>query len=265
MNIRRRLRRLVLFTPLFLSVLPPIDAGTLTAVRDNHVQDGVANSDNVQGNAGSDPTMFIAVRATPYNRKAYVGFDVTSALQPGESFADATLTLTTAGLLGTAQSYTTLTFNVHGLTGDLSWDESTITWNNAPYNDTANARNLVSSGSVLLGTFTVNVASATNASHVFGGDSDVLDTYLNWSAGLLGDHYGTGVTSLAAPTIVITAADAVAPDRPGISIYTSEAANASFAPVISFSTATIPEPASAGVLAGVAALGVLATRRRQQP
>lgn len=257
------LRTLTLLASLSCSVLSEAVADTLSVVQDNQIQSG-ANAATVQGTSGSSATWQLAARDTDFNRKVYLGFDLTGALPVNNAFANATLSLTSSALLGTAGSYTTVSFNVYGITGTTAWSESTITWNNAPYNNTGSAIALNASGTVLLGSFTVTLSSVANVTHTFTGTSGALTTYLNWSAGLLGDHYGTGVTSLNTPSLVLTSTTGPDMNLPGVTFHSSEAATSAYRPAVTFTAAAIPEPATAAIIAAACALAPAAVSRRRR-
>ena len=242
------LRPISLIVSFTLAGLPSIFGGTLTPIQDNQVQSG-ANATKIMGTNGSDPTMQLAARDGDFNRKVYLDFDITSALSAGQEFSDATLSLTTSGLVGSAGSFPSVTFNVYGLTGATTWSESTITWNTAPYNNTPSALALDTARSILLGTFTVTTSNVTNQTYTFNGGSGALATYLNWAAGRLGDYYGTTVTSRPAASIVLTAATGPNSSQPGVAIYSSESTTPAYVPALTFTTAASPEAASAATLA----------------
>ncbi|MDF3055801.1 MAG: hypothetical protein K0R17_16 [Rariglobus sp.] len=239
-------------------------AATLLVVQDNQIQSGTTNAVTVQGTSGSATTWQLAARDTDFNRKVYLGLNLTGALQPNQEFANATLSLTSSALLGSAGAFTTVSFNVYGITGSTSWSESTITWNNAPYNSTSSAIALNSSGTVLLGSFSVTLSSVANTTHTFTGTSGALTTYLNWAAGRLGNHYGTGVTSLNTPSLVLTSTTGPNMNLPGVVFHSSEAATSAYLPSITFSAAAIPEPANVALLAAAATLGLTLAARRSR-
>lgn len=262
MHLRRYLpafRTLTLLVALSCSRLPFASAATLSVVQDNYVQNG--SPDAVLASNGSGTTFVVAARDSLYNRKAYLGLDLTDALQSNQEFENATLSLTSSALVGAAGSFSAVSFNVYGITGATAWSESTITWKNAPYNNTSSAIALNSSGTVLLGSFSVTLSTAVNKTHTLTAISGSLTTYLNWAAGLLGDHYGTGVTSLNTPSLVLTSTTGPNMDLPGIAFHSSEATNAAYQPAITFDTVAIPEPATAALILAVACAGGAVMRR----
>lgn len=265
MHLRHRLpafRTLTLLLALSCSGLPFASAATLSVVQDNYVQNG--SPDAVLASNGAGTTFVVAARDSLYNRKAYLGFDLTGVLQSNQEFENATLSLTSSALVGAAGSFTDVSFNVYGITGATAWSESTITWNNAPYNNTSSAIALNSSGTVLLGSFSVTLSTAVNQTHTLTAISGSLATYLNWAVGLLGDHYGTGVTSLDTPSLVLTSSTGPNSNLPGITFHSSEATNAAYQPTIIFDTVAIPEPATAAFLSAVSALGLTLVVRRSR-
>ncbi len=131
--------------------------GPVPADADAHVRNGGSNGNN---NFGSATTMQIKRQDghDGNNRKVYIRFDLTSLAFDHTDISDASLALnfvdTSLGVGGTTIDWT---FGVWGLNdGDAgeNWGEGTITWNNAPQNDTAaSPGHLLLSGATKLGTF----------------------------------------------------------------------------------------------------------------
>jgi hypothetical protein len=189
---------------------------------------------------------------TGYSRKAYLDFD-TGALSG--TVTDAALNIQYTGFITSGTLTNMQEFSVYGLTGGQTWDESTLTWNNAPGNEARETSGLINtSNTVLLATFTV-VTNAGKYSVVISSSNIV--NYLNWAAGNSGDFYGTGVTNDATPTFVITAAYGT-PTGLGLQFASSEYTTEAWRP--SLTVTTIPEPTTIGLLM-VSSVGILFARR----
>ena len=90
------------------------------------------------------------------NRKGYFRFDLSGISGTIES---ATFHFTYAGH-DSGGSASLSSYNVFGLVDGNAgegWGESSITWNNAPGNDTGSGVGVLSSQAILLGTFTMNI------------------------------------------------------------------------------------------------------------
>jgi hypothetical protein len=93
------------------------------------------------------------------NRKTYMRFDLSDI---NASLLDATLLL--SFFEDTDPTAGNREFNVYGLIdghNEENWDEYSITWNNAPANNTGSASGLISGEYVTLGSFQFNSAGAT--------------------------------------------------------------------------------------------------------
>ena len=140
------------FCGLALLTAVPVSGATLAAVADSYVDKGSASA-----NFGTSAVLRVKNANSNFVRKAYMRFDVSSlTFDHTVDLQSASLLLefpdTGAGLGGGSNNWT---FQVYGLNdGDAgeNWGESTINWNNAPQNDTANG-NGVLGGATSLGTF----------------------------------------------------------------------------------------------------------------
>ncbi|EDY20747.1 hypothetical protein CfE428DRAFT_1944 [Chthoniobacter flavus Ellin428] len=148
----------------------------ITAAADAYVQ---ASGTSADTNYGTQSVLAVKQGGPTVNgldRKTYIRFNLGSAPTGGFTSASFKLTATTGWPVGTA-----VTFSVYGLrdlsAGDVGggWDESSITWNNAPANDTASPDGFLSDA-IPLGTFTV-IGSAS--AQVVSFTSPELITFLN--------------------------------------------------------------------------------------
>ena len=246
-----------------VSVTPATGVGADTFVQNGSTTDNSTNSDMVVKFTGTD--------ADTTNRKAYIRFD-TSTLPTVGSIASASLSLTVSinnggGTGATSTTPQNFTFNVYGLNdgsaaggGKLGedWPATTITYANAPANNTA------SGSTVLTGTSTANGGTATLLGTFNVSQNDVAGTTVTALSGTNLVNFLNANTN-GEVTFIIT--------RPGFSPNTvangsvQGNANSAFASAQSTTfapptlTANVPEPASAGLLT-FGALGLLARRRR---
>lgn len=127
------------------------DAIPITAAKDAYVQNGTSANTNF-GLATVDQVK--RQDGSVFTRKSYIGFDLSGM----GSFPVATATLDLMFVdsgAGATLAGTTYQFEIFGLINELfdSWSESTITWNNAPANQTNNGLNSMMVAS--LGTFSL--------------------------------------------------------------------------------------------------------------
>jgi len=112
------------------------------------------------------------------SRKGYLRFDLSSIAQP---IANAALELVYAGTNEDEPLANPSTYSVYALTDQSAgenWQESTITWNNAPANDTNSGGGFLASDSTFLGSFTVDFSS-TLIGDVVQFSSPGFVTFLN--------------------------------------------------------------------------------------
>ncbi len=145
-----------------------------------------------------------------YNRAdkgwiAYVGFDMATVTG---TVSDATFTVAQEGTKTTASTIT-----VYGLTD--AWDQDSLTWNNAPQNDTNSITGMLS-GATDLGTLTWAAGGADGTTFDFS--STALTTFLNANSeaatatlvliitdgGLSGDLYNSESTAGDGPKLTLT-------------------------------------------------------------
>lgn len=165
--------------------------------------------------------------------KSWLEAGLGSALNDGEVFTNAVLTFTARN---TALTNAPVTLNIYGITDNNdSWEESMVTWTNAPKN-TTNGNEVVSGGTVLLGTVIVgNNAFISNSVWTFSGSA--MDQYLNWTAGAIADPYGNGSSADKAATFILVSSTT----GPCFDFYSSEDA-AGAGPELGYSTApTAPD------------------------
>lgn len=128
------------------------DAIVITASQDAYVQSGTFASENY-GSAALNQVK--RLDETRWNRKSYLGFDLSGLGSFPVATASLLFNFVDSGL-GKTLAGTAYQFEVFGLTNELfddSWLESTITWNNAPANQTNNGINSMMAAS--LGTFSL--------------------------------------------------------------------------------------------------------------
>lgn len=107
-------------------------SATITPEADSYVADNAIDT-----NFGTEDQV-TSRYAGSWSAKAYVRFDISSLVGAGEDIEDASLSFVLTDAIGytTSALYSMLvSVLLDGDTGE-NWDESTITWNNAPGNDT---------------------------------------------------------------------------------------------------------------------------------
>lgn len=125
--------------------------------------------------------------------------------------------------------------------GQDAWNETGLTWNNAPKNATASATG-VKAGTALLAVTTVETGQPAGGATVQFEDPR-LAQFLNWAAGRRGDLYGSGVAGDPDQrvTFIVTVIDA-GTSFPGVRFVDREAANAAQRPALDFVTSeTAPD------------------------
>ncbi|VGO21941.1 DNRLRE domain-containing protein [Pontiella sulfatireligans] len=176
-----------------------VDADTY--VKGGTATDSVSGIQNNNTNYGTRNTM--EVKATDgkakYINKGYLRFDLATMTAPAEVNASINLTLLNSGVY-----INPLTVTVYGLLESVEgqdWGETSITFNNAPGNDTAGS-GVVAADTVLLGTFEVSdVASdySFNSAalvNFLNADTDDLATFI-LIGDTAGDSYGYGAMSFS--------------------------------------------------------------------
>ena len=129
---------------------------------DTYVQSTLGSNNASNQNYGTSEGIFLKHdTAIPgNNRKSYVRFDLAAITLP---IFDASLDLVLSSLL-TDSSFPHAdpsTYNVFGLNDghpDEAWDETTITWNNAPGNDPSSAGGVNGADTLFLGTFSLSIS-----------------------------------------------------------------------------------------------------------
>lgn len=187
-----------------LVVLASVVAGDVTqaSVVTNHnaiVSDTfIRGAEHASENYGTNAAMSVRnnISALGFARKIYIKVDVKSLLGPGEVFADAALNL----VFHSGTSGVDDTFQIYGITDNAdTWDEGTITWNEAPKNDTTSGDGVLS-GATLLATVS---SENTAAKSVLSFSSDKLTGYLNWTAGKAASEHGSGEAADTFATFII--------------------------------------------------------------
>lgn len=149
--ISRKINLLALcaFSTLLFSA--PLAFSAISASADSFVQRGNGNTNF--GTSGS-----ITIKggdSASTTRKGYIRFDLSTITEP---ITDATITFTVSTNNGGGgnTNLQNFTVNVFGLKESLdTWSQGSITWNNAPANNTFN-NNFIAADVTSLGSFTVN-------------------------------------------------------------------------------------------------------------
>lgn len=242
--------------------LYPVYANTIIADQNAFIYSSTPN-----GTPSAAAQLEVAARGTAYNRKIYLGFDLSSLpeLEASEGFSGSSLNLTlkASPLIGAAPGSSTYTLSLELyaiVDGSGSFSASGITWNNAPKNNTTSNGGFLTSGVISLGI--ANVTINPNAGTVLQNTTvkwsgQAIDNLLNWSAGSLGDFYGTGAGSADRITLMIGSNGAES--YVGLNFYSlaSAGANDLYKPTLAYEV--IPEPGSMALLifaGGVVGLGL---------
>ncbi len=225
-----------------------VSATTITAQADSFVvasspnsSDGSNSELRVKNAASSDGSSNVNLSAS---RKIYIQFNLSGLSQ---SIANASFSLVDEGGSGGNPVSGLQTFNIFGLNDGVSgenWTESTLTWNNAPANNTT-SRSGVTSSATLLGQFTINGTGNQGDLIQFSGAS--LDSFLNQDT--------NGLATL------IVSRDTFHSDHSGfIHTFASREHPSLAAPSLNFDEVAIPEPST--ILFLSIALGALFVRRK---
>lgn len=105
-------------------------------------------------------------------RKGYMKFDLGDV---SDVVTSATVRLWLNGETFTVSDYTVKVYGLNNGDAGENWDETTITWNNAPQNDTTDSNDLLSN-TTYLGSF--NVTNGTPNGTEFNFSSDALATFI---------------------------------------------------------------------------------------
>ncbi|MEM6460227.1 MAG: DNRLRE domain-containing protein, partial [Planctomycetota bacterium] len=126
-------------------IASPISAAVLTPSADGTIRGG-AEANNVQGGGTAGIVSVLPADNLSFARKAYIRFDLSSFTGP---ITDAELAITFSF---SGSDNNGLPINVYaindGVTGEDTWDETTLTWNNAPSNVTTGSAAEIASGVV---------------------------------------------------------------------------------------------------------------------
>jgi hypothetical protein len=177
---RTKIRSFGLGLVLTLGLSYPLAAAIIITTNDTGGADAYVESTTPTTNWGNGTTLL--VKDSGAFRKSYLRF--------GLSPVTNTVLTATFGMTLTSTQLTangTQTLNVYGLNnGDPgeSWGETTITWNNAPQNDTTSASGLLSN-TTFLGSITVTYGMTAGTLLSFSGAN--LVTFLNSDT----DHLAT--------------------------------------------------------------------------
>jgi len=256
------------------SLAPPARAASVTPASGAGADTFVQNNSTTNNSNATDLTVkFTGTSTDNTNRKAYIRFDTSSLPAPG-SIASAMLNLTVSINNGGGSGATTttpqnFTFNVYGLNdgstaggGKLGedWDPTTVTYANAPANDTTSGSTVLTGTTtdnggtaMLLGTFnvtqndtagtTLTALNGTNLVNFLNANTDGRATFILTRPGFTANTVANGSIQGNAN-----------------SAFASAQTTTLTAPTL---TADVPEPAAAGLLATAGGL-LLARRRRRQ-
>jgi hypothetical protein len=214
----------------------------LTSSKDSYIQSGSPAT-----NYGAQATAQIKRDDdSNFTRKSYFGFDLSGL--PTGTIIDAALSFEFVTGLGNTGETTQWTFELYGLTAQNldGWDETTITWNNAPANNTA----LSNSPSQVILSETTSLATFTRFGAGVGVQSIPADPdLLNF---LLSD------TNDLVSFILVRTTDAPAGQNYVHSIATKENTSQVLRPTLSVtvdSAQPVPAPGTLALLAlGIAGL-----------
>ena len=222
-------------------------AQTIIASADSYIDSGAQST-----NFGSDSQLFLRGGSVAGGtvEKLYYQFDVGGILAAGEVFDGVELSITTNGSQGSSPSG--FDWTLHGITDNNdSWTESTITWNNAPKNDTSGT-GVVSTGTATLTNFTFAPVPAGSDTYTISGAG--LDEYVNWKAGAIADPYGNGAATDTVATLIVTSNSNL------LGRILSLEGTSLNEPQLSYTV--VPEPSAFGALVGAAAFALVLRRRR---
>ncbi len=182
--------------PLLFSAVA-LQAQSLPLTQTTFIRSGVHSGENYDAGGSLE----VAARGGSNSRKIYLQAALDGLLHSGQQFSGSQLTLKlfSQPLLGEPSGKITL--NVYGITSNESLDVVDITWDNAPENDTESASGVLATGTVLLGSITIDTDSV-EAEQSFSISGANLDAYLNWVTGSSGDIYHTGDSNGIAGIII---------------------------------------------------------------
>lgn len=214
-------------------------AASIVASHDNFVLNSDAN--NVQGESGARDVLVVK-DATNNIRKSWLKFDLTG--QNVDFSQSGTVTLTLAGSPSANFNLSLYALDYTGVTAP-TWTESTLTWNNAPGNDTGGSgiRELESDETTLLGTTSL-ITSGTAAGSSYQFNISDLSTFLQ------SDN-----------TITVIAISDQSNTSPSFTFASSEHATEAWRPTLTFTQ--IPEPSAAALILVSGFVGVALRRRRR--
>ncbi|MBZ0166182.1 MAG: DNRLRE domain-containing protein, partial [Candidatus Omnitrophica bacterium] len=161
---------------------------------DSYIRSNFSDNGEADINHGSEPLTWIKhdLGLNGNNRKSYLRFDLSGITDP---VTDISFEISYAGTDGSGANSnppaSPSTYNVYGLNDGVageSWNESTITWNNAPGNDIASAGGLIGSATTLLGSFDLTFPPTVDGTRIslntaallgfFASDTDDLLTLI---------------------------------------------------------------------------------------
>jgi hypothetical protein len=234
---------------------PRAEAGPFLATQDNFVASAGPNT--VQGTGGQ--ASFLLVKnggGGGFHRKAYLQFDLSTLPLGGPVFtSNASLTLNFIDTTSVVPNESlpapgsSFNFTVYALAnGNDGWSESTITWNNAPQNNTASGNGMLG-GATAVGSFSVTGTGA--GAHT-----------INLAPGLTNFINGGGL-GLDGLLSLVVVRDTAAGSTNYVHGFDSSEAAAQFAPVLNVAV-NAPEPGTFALFAtGLLPIAGAVYRRRR--
>lgn len=214
-------------------------AASIVAADDNYVLNSASSTvQNADGN-------LVLKRASNNIRKSWLKFDLTG--QNVDFSQSGTVTLTLAGDSSSDTSFKIALYALDDVGATApTWTESTITWNNAPGNDTGGTGiNDLEPGETTFISETATISNNTAAGTQYQFVIPDLSVFLQ------SDN-----------TITTIAIASVQPNSgPSLALASSENATESWRPTLTFTA--VPEPGSFALLSGMLALTWVALGRRR--
>ncbi|MEM6392927.1 MAG: DNRLRE domain-containing protein [Planctomycetota bacterium] len=226
-------------------------AATLTPEADAFIRGG-SNANNTQNGTAAQNLLILPGNDLSFARKTYIRFDlstITAAVTDAELSIDFSFSNTATG---------GLPINIYGIndgvTGEDTWSEATLTWNNAPSNLTSGSTSAVASGVIASETTLLGSYTPTGA-EISGAQNPNTVNFTLDSAALL--DLVQNDTNDAITLIITGNSGSNGPVRPFIASRENVGGGG-----VSLNLTVIPEPASLVLLSAGGML--MLTRRRRQ-
>ncbi len=226
--------------PILFAAQQSVQAASIVASHDNFVLNSASST--VQGDSGTRDVLVIK-DASNNIRKSWLKFDLTG--QNVDFTQSGTVTLSLASSPSANFNLSLYALDDTGVTAP-TWTESTLTWSNAPGNDTGGSgiRELESGETTLLGQ-TSQIDSGTAAGSSYQFLISDLSTFLQ------SDN-----------TITVIAISDQSDPGPTFTIASSEHATEDWLPTLTFTQ--IPEPSAAALIGLTGFIGVALRLRRRR-